>query len=134
MAKDRSQAHYVMVSRIATVVLTVLTAFVTFHVTSIIGVFKFLVAFGSGTGLVYIVRWFWWRINAWSEISAMLASTASSIVAYTYFAHLPYYGKLSLIISFSTVVWLVVTMLTRPVDETRLEEFVKKVNPSGAGW
>jgi Na+/proline symporter len=75
LVKDMDDRHYIFVSRLMTVALSVLTAVVTFYVTSIIGVFKFLIAFGSGTGLVYIMRWFWWRINAWSEISAMAAST-----------------------------------------------------------
>jgi Na+/proline symporter len=130
----RTDKHYVFISRVMTIVLSVLTAFVTFHVTSIIGVFKFLVAFGSGTGLVYIVRWFWWRVNAWSEISAMIASTVMSIVAYTVFADVQYYGKLSMIIGVSTVVWLAVTMLTRPVDDEKLAAFVRRVGPEGPGW
>ncbi|MCK4911294.1 MAG: Na+:solute symporter [Thermodesulfovibrionales bacterium] len=131
---DRDERHYVFISRVMTIALSILTAFVTFHVTSIIGVFKFLVAFGSGTGLVYIVRWFWWRVNAWSEISAMVASTLTSIVAYTVLGDIPYYGKLSLIISVSTVVWLAVTMLTSPVEEEKLREFVRRVRPEGPGW
>ncbi|HEB02089.1 MAG TPA: sodium:proline symporter [Nitrospirae bacterium] len=131
---ERDERHYVFIARVMTVVLSILTAFVTFHVTSIIGVFKFLVAFGSGTGLVYIVRWFWWRVNAWSEISAMVASTVTSIVAYTVLADIPYYGKLSLIISVSTVVWLAVTFLTPPVEEEKLREFVRRVRPEGPGW
>ncbi len=131
---DRDERHYVFIARVMTIVLSILTAFVTFHVTSIIGVFKFLVAFGSGTGLVYIVRWFWWRVNAWSEISAMVASTVTSIVAYTVYSHIPYYGKLSLIISVSTVVWVAVTFLTPPVEEEKLREFVRRVRPEGPGW
>ncbi|HEB01992.1 MAG TPA: hypothetical protein ENI12_02040 [Nitrospirae bacterium] len=131
---ERDERHYVFIARVMTVVLSILTAFVTFHVTSIIGVFKFLVAFGSGTGLVYIVRWFWWRVNAWSEISAMVASTVTSIVAYTVLADIPYYGKLSLIIGVSTVVWITVTFLTPQVEEEKLREFVRKVRPEGPGW
>jgi Na+/proline symporter len=126
--------HYIAVSRVMTVTLLAVTAVVTFHVSSIIGVFKFLVAFGSGTGLVYIVRWFWWRVNAWSEISAMVTSTIMSVAAYTVFNDLSYYGKLSLIISVSTVVWLSVTLLTRPVEEEKLKGFVRLVRPGGVGW
>ncbi len=134
LRKGRDDRHYIFVSRVMTVVLSVLTAVVTFHVTSIIGVFKFLIAFGSGTGLVYIMRWFWWRINAWSEISAMVASTVMTVVAYTVLGDLPYYGKLSLIISVSTAVWLVVTLLTGPSDMEKLIAFVKLARPGGPGW
>jgi len=132
--KGLDDKHYIFVSRLMTIVLSALTAVATYYVDSIVGVFKFLVAFGSGTGLVYIIRWFWWRVNAWSEISAMLASTATSIVAYTVFGGFPYYGKLLLIIGVSTAVWIVVTYLTPPVPQERLKEFVRHVNPGGRGW
>lgn len=126
-------AHYIRVARIATLGLSVVTAIVTAQVDSIIGVFKFLIAFGSGTGLVYIVRWFWWRVNAWSEISAMLASTVMTIIAYKG-TSLPYSGKLALIIGVSTIVWVAVTLLTRPVEREKLLEFVRHIRPAGRGW
>jgi len=132
--KDKDDKHYILVSRIMTVVLSILTAVITLYVTSIIGVFKFLIAFGSGTGLVYIMRWFWWRINAWSEISAMLASTVMSVIVYTIFKDLPFYGKLASIISVSTVVWVIVTLLTPPADMEKLKSFVRRARPSGPGW
>jgi SSS family solute:Na+ symporter len=132
--KGLDDKHYIFVSRLMTLVLSALTALITYYVESIVGVFKFLVAFGSGTGLVYIVRWFWWRVNAWSEISAMVASTIMSIVVYTSFESLPYHMKLFLIISISTFVWVAVTFLTPPVPKERLLEFVSRVNPGGRGW
>lgn len=134
--KDATEKHYIAISRMATLVLSVLTGIITYHVTSIIGVFKFLIAFGSGTGLVYIIRWYWWRINAWSEISAMISSTIMTVIAYTHpvLKSSPYYTKLVLIISVSTVVWVVVTLLTRPSDKEKLIEFYTKTNPGGPGW
>lgn len=134
--KDATERHYINVSRLMTLVLSAVTAVVTFHVTSIVGVFKFLIAFGSGTGLVYIIRWFWWRVNAWSEVSAMAASTVMTIVAYAHpsFKGIPYYGKLSLIIAVSTVIWVLTTFLTRPAEKERLVEFYKKTRPGGPGW
>jgi Na+/proline symporter len=132
--KDGTQRHYVNVSRLITLVLSVITGIVTFYVTSIIGVFKFLIAFGSGTGLVYIVRWFWWRVNAWSEISAMITSTVMSVIAYTLFKDSPFYSKLALIISVSTVVWIIVTLLTSPAQKEKLINFYKKTAPGGIGW
>ncbi len=134
VSRGRSERHYLAVTRISILVLSLITAVVTYYATSIVEVFKFLIAFGSGTGLVYLVRWFWWRVNAWSEVSAMTASTAVS--SYLYVAHpgLPFYAKLFIIISFSTVTWVAVTLLTRPVDERHLLEFYRKVNVGGAGW
>jgi SSS family solute:Na+ symporter len=134
--KDAGEKHYILVSRIITLVLSGVTAYVTYNVESIVGVFKFLIAFGSGTGLVYILRWFWWRINAWSEISAMIASTIASILAYTHpaFKDMPYYLKLSFIIAASTIVWVAVTFLTRPVPIEKLKDFYRKTLPGGAGW
>jgi len=132
--KGGDDRHYILVSRLMTVVLSALTAVITYYVTSIVGVFKFLIAFGSGTGLVYIVRWFWWRVNAWSEISAMITSTAMTVLAYTALKGMPYYGKLGLIISASTTVWVLVTFLTKSAPREKLEEFVLRVNPGGPGW
>ncbi|MBI5050913.1 MAG: Na+:solute symporter [Nitrospirae bacterium] len=134
--KDAAQKHYINVSRIVTLVMSIVTGIVTLYVTSIIGVFKFLIAFGSGTGLVYIIRWFWWRVNAWSEISAMITSTIISIIAYTHplLKDTPFYTKLSLIISVSTAVWIIVTFLTPPTKQEKLIEFYKKTAPGGFGW
>lgn len=134
VVRDRDDRHYIFISRVAAVALSAITAVVTLYVTSIVGVFKFLIAFGSGTGLVYILRWFWWRINAWSEISAMVASTAMTVIAYRVLPEVPYYGKLALIISVSTAVWLLVTFLTGPTDMEKLVEFVRRARPGGPGW
>lgn len=134
--KDSSEKHLIFVSRIATVALSIITAFITYNVTSIIGVFTFLIAFGSGTGLVYIVRWYWWRVNAWSEISAIICSTAVSALMYLhpYFENSTYYLKLFLIISISTFVWITVTLLTKPASNDKLLDFYKRTNPGGYGW
>ncbi len=134
--KDKPDRHYIAVSRWATIVLSAITAYVAYQATSIVGVFKFLIAFGSGTGLVYLVRWYWWRVNAWSEISAMLASTVISIVLYTHpaFKDMPFYARLFTIISLSTLIWVAVTFLTKPTDESKLIEFYKRAAPGGPGW
>lgn len=131
-AKD---SHYIFVSRIVTLILSILTVVITYYTTSIVEIFKFLIAFGSGTGLVYIMRWFWWRINAWSEISAMVSSTVFTILAYsiTPLKETPYYGKLFFIISMSTIIWLTVTFMTKPVESSRLIDFYRKTRP-GIGW
>jgi len=134
--KDASEKHYISVSRWITIIFSIATGIVTFYVTSIVGVFKFLIAFGSGTGLVYIIRWFWWRVNAWSEISAMIASTIMSTIVYTnaYLSIQPFYVKLFLIISVSTIVWITVTFISHPVEKEKLVLFYKKTLPGGPGW
>ena len=135
ITKGRPDRHYVNASRVATVVLSLITAYVAYKATSIVGIFKFLIAFGSGTGLVYLVRWYWWRVNAWSEISAMVASTAISITLFQpVFSDMPYYEKLFLIIFLSTVIWVAVAFLTKPTDESKLIEFYKRAAPGGPGW
>jgi len=132
VSRGRTQKHYVLVSRVMTLVLSVLTAIVTYFANDIEGVFKFLIAFGSGTGLVYIMRWFWWRVNAWSELSAIAVSTATA--SYMFTVDEPFVIRLAVIIAVSTVAWLAVTFLTRPVEKEKLVEFVRRVRPSGPGW
>ncbi len=134
--KGATEKHYISVSRWITIIFSIVTGIVTYHVSSIVGVFKFLIAFGSGTGLVYIIRWFWWRVNAWSEISAMIASTIMSIIVYTHptLSVSPFYVKLFSIISASTVIWIAVTFLTHPVEKEKLVDFYKKTLPGGYGW
>jgi len=136
LKRGGTERHYINVSRLMTLILSIITGIIAYQVTSIIGVFKFLIAFGSGTGLVYIIRWYWWRVNAWSEISAMISSTAVTILLYTNprFILFPYYTKLFLIIAISTVVWVIVTFLTKPVQNKRLIEFYLKTRPGGPGW
>lgn len=136
---NKKQKHYVMISQLVTLGLMILSAVVTFYMDSIAGAWKFLMAIGAGTGLVYILRWFWWRINAWSEISAMAAAFVVSIVLQfgfnfkeddpTQFAHL-----LLITVSVTTFVWLVVTMLTKPEPQQVLKDFFKRVRPNPTFW
>jgi len=109
----------VKVSQVMTIILMICSAIVSFYMESIANAWKFLMALGAGTGLVYILRWFWWRINAWSEVSAMLSAFVISLVlefgfnlrsdnAYD-FAHL-----VLLTAGGTTIVWLIVTFLTKP--------------------
>lgn len=139
--RDGSERHYVNVSRMATVVLFFGSLFVTSRLTSVEGAWKFLIALGAGTGLVLILRWYWWRINAWSEISAMVASFVTSLVAYRlipprFAAGDPRADSWVLLatVAVSTVVWLTVTFLTRPEPDAVLDRFYTQVRPGGAGW
>lgn len=136
LRKVATERHYINISRLMTLLLSVITGIIAYQVTSIIGIFKFLIAFGSGTGLVYIIRWYWWRINAWSEISAMISSTIVTILLYTHPAlnSFPYYTKLFSIITISTVVWVIVTLITKPTEGKKLIEFYKRTKLGGPGW
>ncbi len=137
--KNASATHYVNVGRLTTVGLVVASALVTSQMSTISGAWKFLLALGAGTGAVYILRWFWWRINAWSEISAMLASLVVSIFLQTYLgmdtSDSGVFARVMLVtVGVSTIVWLTVTFLTRPEAETTLVRFYKKARPGGNLW
>jgi len=142
MNKDATQKHYVGVSRIATIVLFLLSTLVTWQLSSVEGAWKFLLAIGAGTGLVLILRWYWWRINAWSEISAMLASFAVSAICFLtvpgrwYPLDDPRNDSVIMLITVgvSTVIWLAVTYLTPAEDDAVLASFYKRVRPGGPGW
>jgi len=139
--KTAEDKHYVTVSRWATVILFLLSIVVTSQLDTVASAWELLLALGSGTGLVLILRWYWWRINAWSEISAMIASFVVSLVAMRLVkAQLPAGSPLIqayvmlITVGVSTVVWLSVTFLTAPEPESKLEAFYEKVRPGGPGW
>ena len=139
--KTASEKHYVSISRWATVLLFLASAVVTQYLGTIEGAWKFLLALGSGTGLVLILRWYWWRINAWSEISAMIASFVISVTAIQLIKPLFPAGDLRadawvmlVTVALSTVVWLGVTFATKPEPDRVLEAFYRRVRPGGPGW
>lgn len=136
--KDADQKHYVLVSRIATIVLLIVSAIVTSMMTTVVGAFKFIMTIGAGTGLVYILRWFWWRVNAWSEVTAMAASFISCAVLMAMgFSSDTNEGFTVLMIAttvISTVAWVAVTFLTKPVPDEHLIAFYKRVEPGGRLW
>jgi len=142
----------VLVGRITTVVLMLLSAIIALKLTDALQLFDFIIAFGAGTGLIFILRWFWWRINAWSEISAMIASGGISILFMTravggrlfgaaetdllpeIIGVFPGYAKFPFIVLLSSIVWLLVTFLTQPESQEVLSNFVRKIQPGGPGW
>ncbi len=136
-----TEDHYVKISRFATIFIFVASIGVTSQLSSVEQAWKFLLAIGAGTGLVLILRWYWWRINAWSEISAMIASFVISMVA---FKVIP--GRFApgdpnadatimlLTVALSTVVWVSVTFLTSPEPDAVLQAFYRRVRPGGRGW
>jgi Na+/proline symporter len=134
-----SEKHYVAVSQWATVLLTVISAAVTFYMDSISGAWKLLIVTGAGTGTVLILRWYWWRINAWSEVSAMAAAFVVSVylqLGAGLSADDPIgFAKIMLItVGITTAVWLATTFLTRPEPMEKLVEFYRRVRPSVFGW
>jgi solute:Na+ symporter, SSS family len=139
--KDATERHYVNAGRAATVVLFLLSIGVTWQLDSIAGAWRFLIALGAGTGLVLILRWYWWRINAWSEISAMTASFITSLVALQVIPGRYPAGDLRadsvvllVTVAVSSVAWITVTLLTAPESPAVLERFYRRVRPGGPGW
>jgi Na+/proline symporter len=127
----RGQRHYVWVSRAASLGLMLISSAIALRAESISALFKFMLAFSSGVGLVYIMRWFWWRLNAWSEITAMIAS--SVIASFLYLAaDFSYPTVLAITVAGSAVICLAATYLTAPVATDRLIDFYRKVRPVGA--
>ncbi|MCR4409798.1 MAG: Na+:solute symporter [Candidatus Saccharicenans sp.] len=131
------EKHYVTAGRIMTVILMVLASLLTFVLESAKASFDLMLSIGAGTGLIYLLRWFWWRINAWSEIAAMASSFTVAVFFFLRgkMGHpVPQHISLLVTIAFTTVVWLVVTYLTRPVDRDKLLSFYRLVRPAGPGW
>jgi SSS family solute:Na+ symporter len=134
---DAHEKHYVMVGRIATVGLYVFAALLSLTLQSSQEAFEVLISIGAGTGLLYLLRWFWWRINAWTEVVAMISSFAISVVFFVMrktghalpFAHTVLYS-----VALTTICWLVAAYVTPPTSRERLISFYRKVHPSGPGW
>jgi Na+/proline symporter len=141
LRKNETEKHYVNVSRGATVLLFLASLIVSRNMTSVADAWRFLIALGAGTGLVLILRWYWWRINAWSEISAMAASLVVSLIAPRFVRGMfadgdPRIDSVVLVITVaaSLLIWVTVTMLTKPEDPRILEAFYRRVRPGGPGW
>ena len=136
---NASEAELIKVARLFIIISLLLGSLLGLVLTNASQAFSFLLLLGSGTGLIYILRWFWWRINAYTEIIAMVSSLIISI--YLTFIHdtlnvFPLLGWQKLILGSlsTTFIWLVVTFITPPDNEIVLQKFVDKVNPGGPGW
>ena len=137
---EASPRAQVVASRVATAVLMVSSLIVMGFLSSVEQGWKILIGIGAGTGLVFILRWYWWRVNAWSEISAMVTSFVVSLLL-TIFGHslsdtsTPDYAFTMLTtVGVTTVVWLAVTLLTAAESEATLDRFYRQVRPGGPGW
>ncbi len=148
---EASEHTLVQVGRIATVFMMVVSAWFALNLQNAKQIFDIIILFGAGTGLIFILRWFWWRINAWSEISAMFASGIISVlfnftsVGAFLFGHKDELGifqeglfapwmKFPMVVLLTTIIWLIVTYITPPDSQEVLESFYKKIQPGGKGW
>jgi SSS family solute:Na+ symporter len=134
---DASERHLVWLSRIMTAVLMVLSGATVFLLSTAGEAFQLLLSIGAGTGLLYLLRWFWWRINAWSEIAAMAASFTIAFglfIARKNGLELSSHASLVWSVALTTLVWVAVTFLTPPADTETLRRFYRTVRPAGRGW
>ncbi|PHQ28829.1 sodium:solute symporter family protein [Leeuwenhoekiella nanhaiensis] len=143
---EASQKELVNAGRISTVLLMVISSALALILTNAYQLFNIILMFGAGTGLIFILRWFWWRINAWSEISAMFSSGIISILfnftslGVVLFGTaeadgiLPFWSTYPMIVLLTSIVWLSVTFLTPPETERTLFDFYKRTQPGGPGW
>jgi Na+/proline symporter len=131
------ERHYVLVGRLTTALLMLLAGLLTFTLESARQTFDLLLSVGAGTGLLYLLRWFWWRVNAWSEVSAM---ASSFVIALAFFlaskagAVIPSHVSLLVTVAVTSVVWISVTLATAPTDRFTLVSFYRLVRPAGPGW
>ena len=141
---NATEKQMVNAGRISTVVLMVLSAFLALALQNAMGVFNLLLSFGAGTGLIFILRWFWWRINAWTEIAAMFSSGILAILLETTplksflfgteTGLMPDWAEMPFIMLVTSIVWLTATFMTQPETNKVLQNFHKKIQPGGPGW
>ena len=139
LRRDAREAHYVAASRVATLLLVGVSALVASQLSSVVEGWKFVLELGAGTGAVYMLRWYWWRINAWSEISAMVAALAASVylLKWPVFTgtELAVFAWNALVITgVATSAWVAVTLATRPEPQDVLLKFYRLVRPQVTGW
>ena len=136
---NASEKQVVFIGRISTILLMILAGFVALRLSDALDAFQILLQIGAGTGSIFLLRWFWWRVNAYSEITGMIISFLLAI--YFQWFHqeitgqnLKPYIELLLSISITTVSWILVTLITKPTDNDKLLSFYNKIKPYGIGW
>lgn len=132
--KDGSEAHYVNAGRACTLVLYVFAALLSLTMSSAQQAFQVLLSIGAGTGLLYIARWFWWRVSAWCEIVAMVVSLITSIVVPKVMPDAGFAMTTIVQVGITTVAWLITAFVGPATDRATLIAFVRKVKPAGSGW
>lgn len=133
---EASEKSMVLVGRISTVILMICSAFVALYIKNAKQAFDIIVLLGAGTGLIFILRWFWWRINAYSEIVAMLVSFCLALVfKFTnLFPDLSDTHQLLISVGLTTLAWVLTTLVTKPTEEAQLIRFYKLIKPHASGW
>ena len=138
LVRNSTEKHYVLISKIFTVFLVLASGYTAMQLTSIKQGWDLVLNIGFGTGAVYILRWYWWRINAWSEISAMIAAAVMTLllsgVQFTGNSALVYAKSALITGGVTTLVWIVTTLVTPPESEPTLVAFYRRVHPSVYGW
>jgi len=139
LRRGAAESHYVAASRVATVLLVVAAALVASQLSSVVEGWKFVLEVGAGTGAVYMLRWYWWRVNAWSELSAMLAALGISVALLKLRPSegddlLAFAQNALITTAATTAVWVIVTLLTRPEQQEILVSFYRRVRPDVTGW
>jgi SSS family solute:Na+ symporter len=135
--RDASERHYVNVGRVCTALLYVIAGALGMMLDSAQAAFQIIISIGAGTGLLYLLRWFWWRINAWCEVVAMISSFGISLLFFVLAktGHgLPFAQTVLISVGFTTVCWLITAFVSSPTSQDTLISFYKKVHPAGAGW
>lgn len=140
LVRNGSERQYVIVSQVVTVMLMIISLVFTYYMDSIEGAWKLLMVTGAGTGTVLLLRWYWWRINAWSEVSAMVVAAAVSL--YLQLGGPQWSGDdprdfaylMLVTVALTTVAWIAVTLLTPPEPREKLIAFYRRVRPAGPGW
>ena len=137
MVTNADERHYVNTGRLCTFILYVIAALLSTILKSAQDAFEVLISIGAGTGLLYLLRWFWWRINAWCEVVAMISSFAVSVLFFVLKKHgiaLPFAHVVLYSIGFTTVCWLAAAFFGSETDHATLVAFYRKVHPAGPGW
>lgn len=129
-----SEKELVRVGRISTVLMMAAAGFIALKLTSALQAFQILMQIGAGTGLLFILRWFWWRVNAISELVAMIVSFVIAVLFQTLDTGLESWQQLIIGVGITTVSWVAAALLAKPAEEETLKSFCKKTNPGGAGW
>jgi Na+/proline symporter len=134
MKKDASEAHYVNVGRLSTVLLYVVAAVLSLYMTSAQQAFQVLLSIGAGTGLLYVARWFWWRVSAWCEVVAMVMSLVTAVGVPLALPQADFATTTLWQVGLTTVAWLVTAYVGPQTDRATLISFCQKVKPAGPGW
>jgi len=131
--REATETHYVLISRIITLLLVVASSLIILVMNSISGAWAFIIECGAGLGLVLILRWYWWRINAWTEIVAMIAPFGGVLIS-RFILHTEFPESMFFIVTFTTGAWMITTLITRPTHVDTLDRFYLRAFPGGRGW